>query len=89
MRRLPEEREPELLGWFAACLVLSAIVVVAFLLLGDLSSPAKARLIALPQPEAAKLTLASTECRKPAGSRETACPAQKDRPSVVVAGHQN
>ena len=56
MRRLPEETEPELLGWFAACLMLSVVVVAAFLLLGDLSSPAKARLIALPQPAAAKIT---------------------------------
>jgi len=86
--RLPEEREPELLGWFVACLVLSAIVVAAFLLLGDISSPKQARLIALPAQPAANVILAA-DCRKPVGSSERACPARKRETALVVAGQQN
>jgi hypothetical protein len=86
LRRLPEEREPELLGWFAGCLVLSFIVVAAFLLLGDLSSPAKARLIALPQMPATLAAVASNDCGKAAGSARKACPAEKGQAALVVAG---
>ena len=86
MKRLPEEREPELLGWFAACLMLSVVVVAAFLLLGDLSSPARARLIALPQLEAAGIVLAAGNCVKAGQTARKACPAETGQAALVVAG---
>ena len=75
-----------MLGWFAACLALSIIVVAAFLLLGDLSSPAKARLIALPKPPAAHAVVAAEDCGMAAGSARKACPAVKGQAPLVVAG---
>jgi hypothetical protein len=42
MRRLPEEdNEVDLVGWFAACLVLAVIVSIAFIFFGEISPPAK------------------------------------------------
>ena len=57
-----------------------------FVLLGDLSSPAKARLIALPRPPATQATLAANDCGMAAGSARAACAAKKGQPALVVAG---
>ena len=82
MRHLPDEEEPGLLGWFAACLMLSAVVVIAFLLAGDISSPGKARLIALPKQPAASTTLAASACRGPSAS--SVCPSGAGRTALVA-----
>jgi hypothetical protein len=84
LRRLPDEEEPQLLGWFAACLMLSVVVVAAFLLVGDISSPAKARLIALPQQPAASVVLARSACRGSTAPARTACPAEPGGKTALV-----
>jgi hypothetical protein len=82
LRRLPDEEEPELLGWFTACLLLSAVVVAAFLLFGDISSPPKARLVALPTEPAASVVTATSACRSAPG--RNACRAEIGRTALVV-----
>ena len=82
LRRLPDEEEPGLLGWFAACLMLSAVVVVAFLLAGDISSPGKARLIALPKQPAATMIRAASAC--PETWASSACPSDAGRTALVA-----
>jgi hypothetical protein len=72
MKRLPEESEPEMLGWFAACLILSAVVVMAFILLGDATAPATARMAALPQLAASNEGLVA-DCPRPAEGKREIC----------------
>ena len=71
-----------LLGWFAACLLLSAIVVAAFLLVGDFSSPGKARLLALPTQPAANVVMAASACRDAPGRKS--CRAEVGRTALVA-----
>ena len=75
-----------MLGWFAACLMLSIVVAAAFLLAGDLSSPAKARLVALTKPAAATPALAASACPRPAAPFHQACPGAGGRTALVASG---
>jgi len=84
LRRLPDEEKPELLGWFAACLLLSAVVAAAFLFLGDISSPAKARLVALPAQPAANVVLAASACREPSVADRRACRGAGTRTALAA-----
>ena len=60
----------------------AAVVAAAFLLVGDIASPAKARLIALPAQSAASMTLAASACREAAA--RGACPSDASRTALVA-----
>ena len=64
------------------CLLLSVVVAAAFLLVGDISSPAKARLITLPAQPAPNVVMTGSSCRSAPGPK--ACRAEGAKTALVT-----
>lgn len=86
MRRLPAEPEaPLLLGWFLACLLLSAVVAGAFVAYGDVSARSQARMVVLPP---AKVTAAArraaVDCPATVTAARSPCPLDQIRTGSIA-----